>query len=548
MLICTAFATYVYGSEWQPHAGIPDKESNFSLSCGVQIWLGTPHLSLQTSQAMAHQDPPLPTLTSVILHYSLGVLSVAIAVGLALLLQSFELRESFFLIAIAVTVWFGGMGPGLLAIVLSDLSIDYFFFPPIHSIELDLSHIPYFIVFTLFGLSISWLSASRRRAEQYLRQAGNELERKVAQQIDELREQASLLNLTHDTIFVRNTDDAITYWNRGAEELYGWKAEEALGKITHQLMQTKFPAPLEEIQAELLRTGRWEGELVHTKIDRTQVVVASRWSLQRDESGKPVGVLETNNDISERKRAEDALRQTQADLAHVSRVTTMGELTASLAHEVNQPIGAALTDANTCLRWLMREHPDIQEAREAASRMAKDATRAAEIVSRIRRLFEKSTAQWELIDVNDVIREMNVLLRSELTRYPIVVRMALVANIPPVMGDRVQLQQVFMNLMLNGIDAMKDMAEGGELTITSQCEEKSQLLISVSDTGVGLPPKQVDKIFNAFFTTKPQGTGMGLSISRSIVESHRGRLWATDNSPRGAIFYLSLPTNVEAGE
>ncbi len=510
--------------------------------------VGTPHLSLQTSQAMAHQDPPLPTLTSVILHYSLGVLSVAIAVGLALLLQSFELRESFFLIAIAVTVWFGGMGPGLLAIVLSDLSIDYFFFPPIHSIELDLSHIPYFIVFTLFGLSISWLSASRRRAEQYLRQAGNELERKVAQQIDELREQASLLNLTHDTIFVRNTDDAITYWNRGAEELYGWKAEEALGKITHQLMQTKFPAPLEEIQAELLRTGRWEGELVHTKIDRTQVVVASRWSLQRDESGKPVGVLETNNDISERKRAEDALRQTQADLAHVSRVTTMGELTASLAHEVNQPIGAALTDANTCLRWLMREHPDIQEAREAASRMAKDATRAAEIVSRIRRLFEKSTAQWELIDVNDVIREMNVLLRSELTRYPIVVRMALVANIPPVMGDRVQLQQVFMNLMLNGIDAMKDMAEGGELTITSQCEEKSQLLISVSDTGVGLPPKQVDKIFNAFFTTKPQGTGMGLSISRSIVESHRGRLWATDNSPRGAIFYLSLPTNVEAGE
>jgi signal transduction histidine kinase len=215
---------------------------------------------------------------------------------------------------------------------------------------------------------------------------------------------------------------------------------------------------------------------------------------------------------------------------------------------VNQPIGAAVTDANTCLRWLSRDQPDIQEAREAASRMARDATRAAEIVSRIRRLFEKSTSQCELIDINEVIREMSVLLRSELARYPIVVRMALVADLPPVMGDRVQLQQVFMNLMLNGIDAMKDMNEGGELTITARCEENSQLLISVSDTGVGLPPKQVDKIFNAFFTTKPQGTGMGLSISRSIVESHRGRLWATDNSPRGAIFYLSLPTNVEAVE
>src|SRR6185369_8783593 len=199
-----------------------------------------------------------------------------------------------------------------------------------------------------------------RHAEQYLRQARNELQRKVAEQIDELREQASLLNLTHDSIFVRNTDDAITYWNRGAEELYGWKAEDVLGKVTHQLMQTQFPAPLEETQAELLRTGRWEGELVQTKNDGTQVAVASRWALQRDDSGKPVGVLETNNDISERKRAEEALRQLQADLAQVSRVTTMGELTASLAHEVNQPIAAALTDANTCLRWLTRDHPDVQ--------------------------------------------------------------------------------------------------------------------------------------------------------------------------------------------
>jgi two-component system, LuxR family, sensor kinase FixL len=497
---------------------------------------------------MAHQDRLSPTSISVILHYGLAVLSVAIAVGSALLLQRFEIRESLFLLAIAVTVWFGGMGPGLLAIVLSDLSIDYFFLPPIYSISLDLSHVPYFIVFTLFGLAISWLSASRRHAEQYLRQGRNELERKVADQIGALREQASLLNLTHDPIFVRNADDAITYWNRGAEELYGWKAEEALGKVTHQLMQTRFPAPLEEIQAELLRTGRWEGELVHTKIDGTQVVVASRWALQRDDTGKPAGVLETNNDISERKRAEDALRQTQADLAHVSRVTTMGELAASLAHEVNQPIGAAVTDANTCLRWLTRDHPDIQEAREAASRMAKDASRAAEIVSRIRLLFKKSTAPWELIDINEVIREMIVLLRGELTLYSVVVRTALVTDLPPVMGDRVQLQQVFMNLMLNGIEAMKDRNEGGELTITSQYEGKGQLLISVSDTGVGLPQKQLDKIFNAFFTTKPQGTGMGLSISRSIVESHRGRLWATDNSPRGAIFYLSLSTNVEAGE
>jgi len=496
---------------------------------------------------MADRDPRSPKLVAVTLRYGIAVLLVTIALGSTLLLRKFELRESLFLMAIAVTVWFGGMGPGLLAIVLSILSIDYVFLSAGRGISVNLSHLPYLILFTLFALFISWLSASRRHAEQYLRQARNELQRKVAEQIDELREQARLLNLTHDSIFVRNTNDAITYWNRGAEELYGWKAEYALGKVTHQLMQTEFPAPLAEIQAELLLTGRWEGELVQTKIDGTHVAVASRWALQRDDSGKPIGVLETNNDISERKRAEEALRQLRADLAHVSRVTTMGELTASLAHEVNQPIAAALTDANTCLRWLTRDHPEVQEAREAASRMAKDAARAAEIVNRIGLLFKKSTPQRESIDINEVIREMIVLLRSELTRFSIATRTELAPGLPRVMGDRVQLQQVLMNLILNGIDAMKDM-NAGELTIASQYGEDSHLLISVSDTGVGLPPKHVDQIFNAFFTTKPHGTGMGLSISRSIVESHNGRLWATGNSPHGAIFYVSLPTKSEANE
>ena len=529
-----------------------------------------------------------------------------------------------------------------------------------------------------------------------------------------LREQANLLNLTHDSIFVRGMDDVITYWNRGAEELYGWTAEKAVGKVSHQLTQTVFPAPIDEIRAELLRTGRWEGELVHTKADGTQVVVASRWSLQSDERQRPLAILETNNDITERKRAqalligekrilemvakgdslelvlealclfvedqvsgvlssillldpngsclrhgaapslpksyteaidgatigprvgscgtaayrgeqvvvsdiardplwtdykdvalahglracwstpiissegkvlgtfamyrrepgspsrqehdlieqithlagvaldrkrtEEALRQAQANLAHVSRVTTMGELTASLAHEVNQPIAAAVTNANTCLRWLAASTPNLEEARAAAMRIVKDGTRAAEIISRIRLLFKKGTAERELVDVNEVIREMIVLLRGEATRYSISFRTELGVDLPQVMGDRVQLQQVFMNLMLNGIEAMKDMGSAGELTVKLQQAENGQLLISVSDTGVGLPARQADQIFNAFFTTKADGTGMGLSISRSIVESHGGRLWATANPGRGATFHLTLPTKVEAHE
>ena len=229
----------------------------------------------------------------------------------------------------------------------------------------------------------------------------------------------------------------------------------------------------------------------------------------------------------------------------MNRVTTMGELTASLAHEIKQPIAAAVTDANTCMRWLVRDQPDMEEARGAAQRVVKDATRAAEIISRIRLLFNKGTQHRELVDVNEVIGEMVFLLRSEAIRYNISVRTDLAADLPQVVGDRVQLPQVLMNLMVNSIDAMRHVDGRRELAIQSQRTENDQLLVSVSDTGVGLPPEQADQIFNAFFTTKAHGTGMGLRISRSIVESHGGRLWAAANSPRGAHFYFTLSTHAQ---
>ncbi len=267
-----------------------------------------------------------------------------------------------------------------------------------------------------------------------------------------------------------------------------------------------------------------------------------------DDSGDLLEYIGTVMDVTERTRAEEALRQAQADLARVNRVTTMGELTASLAHEVNQPIGAAMNDANACLRWLTRDQPDLEEARAAAMRVVKDAKHAAEIISRTRLLFKKGTPKRELIDVNEVIREMVVILHGEATRYSIAVLTELAADLPQVMGDRVQLQQVMMNLIMNSIDAMKDVEGTRELAIKSQRAEDEQLLVSVSDTGMGLPAQQADQIFNAFFTTKLHGTGMGLSISRSIVESHGGRLRAADNSPRGASFCFTLRTKVEADE
>src|SRR5882757_2459477 len=250
----------------------------------------------------------------------------------------------------------------------------------------------------------------------------------------------------------------------------------------------------------------------------------------------------------ERKLAREErerLRQAQADLAHINRVTTMGELTASLAHEIKQPISAASTNAKTCLRWLGRDDPNVAEAREAASRIVKDVTRAADIIGRISLLFKKGGLQTELVDVNELIREMIVLLRSEASRHSISIRTEFAEDLPKVMADRVQLQQVFMNLMLNGIDAMKEMSGGSELIIKSEADD-GQLLISVSDTGVGLPPEQADQIFRAFFTTKDNGTGMGLPISRSIIESHGGRLWAAGASGQGATFQFTLPSRVAA--
>jgi signal transduction histidine kinase/ligand-binding sensor domain-containing protein len=247
----------------------------------------------------------------------------------------------------------------------------------------------------------------------------------------------------------------------------------------------------------------------------------------------------------ERRQSEEALRQAHADLIRTNRVSSMGELTVSLAHEVNQPIAAAITDANTCLRWLARDQPDLDEARAAASRSIKDATRAAEIIKRVGLLFKKGTLQRELVDLNEVIGEMMLLLHSEATQFAVLVRTELAADLPRVMGDRVQLQQVLMNLMMNSIDAMKDVDGTRELTIQSQWGENGQVLISVSDTGVGLPPQQADKLFDAFFTTKTHGTGMGLRISRSIIESNGGRLWAAGNSPRGARFCFTLPTSDE---
>jgi len=260
-------------------------------------------------------------------------------------------------------------------------------------------------------------------------------------------------------------------------------------------------------------------------------------------AGRPV-YIGAIQDVTESKVAEEALTRARSELAHMARVTTLSALTASIAHEINQPIAAAITSAGACLRWLNRDQPEVQRAREAAMRIEDDGRRAADIITDLKSFYKKDVSpQREMVSVNDLVGEMQVLLRSEADRHSVVMCAELAADLPLVSADRVQLQQVLMNLMLNGMEAMSE--RGGELK-TSTRHEGEEVMVSVSDTGVGIPADKMEKIFNAFFTTKAGGTGMGLAISSTIIESHGGRLWATANPERGATFHFTLPTEAEA--
>jgi PAS domain S-box-containing protein len=393
--------------------------------------------------------------------------------------------------------------------------------------------------------------AETRALELATHLAGIAIERKQVR--EELQRSESYLaeaqRLSHTGSWAFNARRAL-YWSEENFRIWGFDPQQGLPDreaMLRRIHSEDRDRVLEYIQQAVREKRDYAVEFRIVLPDGTLKYIHALGHPVSSTSGELVEVVGTQLDVTERRRAEEErerLRQLQGELAHINRVTTMGELTASLAHEVNQPIAAAATDANTCLRWLKRDQPDLEEARAAALRVVKDAARAAEIMTRVRSLFKKEITPRELVDINDIIRGMIELLRSEATRCSISMRSELSEDLPKVMGDRVQLQQVTMNLIINSIDAMKDLEGTREIAITSQRTENEQLQVSLSDTGIGLP-SQRDQIFNAFFTTKPQGTGMGLRISRSIVESHGGCLWAAHNSPRGACFAFTLPTKID---
>jgi len=369
--------------------------------------------------------------------------------------------------------------------------------------------------------------------------------------VHQLKSQERRLRDVVETIpamtFTALSDGSCTFVNKRWTEYTGLSVEQSSGAGWQHAIHREDLAHHSEKWRISVATGQlFEDEARFRRAPNGEY----RWFLVRGvplrgQHGNIVNWYGTLTDLEDRKRAEqerEKLRQLEAGLAHMNRVSMMGEMAASLAHEIKQPIAAAVNSANSCIEWLAHEPPNLDRARASAIRIDKYGNRAADIIDRIRSFYKNSPPERELVDVNGIVHEMFTLLKGESTRCSVAMHTELAPDLPEIIADRVQLQQVFMNLMLNAIEAMQD--EGGELTVKSQLEQDRQLLFSVSDTGPGLPAENVDQIFSAFFTTKSKGSGMGLAISRSIVESHGGRLWAIANDGRGATFHFTLPSHV----
>jgi PAS domain S-box-containing protein len=343
--------------------------------------------------------------------------------------------------------------------------------------------------------------------------------------------------------FVVDAAGTVVSVNRSAAEPLAYTVDELIGRSVLDLC---YQGDREAVQAHLAagfeplgHARSWE--LRKVRKDGTTIYIRETARAIRRTGREPV-VLLVCEDITERKRTEDALDRAQAELAHVTRLTTLGQLAASIAHEVNQPLAAIVADANASLNWLTAAKPELERVRETLVAIATDGHRAADVIQRIRQLATKTEPRKVRLDVSEVVRDVVALVRAELARYQIALTLDSVPPVPSVVGDRVQLQQVVLNLVMNAIEAMASViGRPRRLVIRSERHEDDGVRVAVHDTGVGIRASDLDQAFSAFFTTKPGGMGMGLSISRSIIEAHGGRLWAAPNEPHGAIVQFSLP-------
>ena len=495
---------------------------------------------------MAQQKPTIPKDLPPFLRYGLAPGSVALSLGLALLLERSNFRGvefPLFLFAIAVSVWYAGLWPGVLAVVLSSLAFNYFFTEPLYTFYVARVDVPYYVVFILFASLLTWFSTIRRRVEQELLRSQDELQKEVA----ERTQQASLLNLTHDTIIARDMSDIITFWNRGAEELYGWSWQEVVGKHSQQLLQTEFPIPIEEIRAELLRTGRWEGELRKTKADGSGVVVASRWSLRQDEQGRPTTILETNNDISERKQREEEIRKLNVELGkRTSDLEVSNKELEAFAYSVSHDLRAPLRHM-VGFTELLQKHigPTLDEKGHRYTRIILESAKKMGALiddllafSRIGRAETRETT----VSLEQLVKEVLTDMQQETDGRNIAWKIGVLPNL---YGDRSMLKLALVNLISNAVKFTRKQPQP-EIEIASMETKQDGMVVFVRDNGVGFDMKYAHKLFGVFQRLHQsdsfEGTGIGLATVQRIIHRHGGRVWAESLLDRGATFFFSVPS------
>jgi PAS domain S-box-containing protein len=483
--------------------------------------------------------PPL------IQRYGVAVLAVAIALESALFLvrHNFQGVEfPLFLFAMALVAWYQGTGPAILALLLSSIAFNYFFSEPLYTFYVTRSEVPFYVMFILLASLVTWFSAVRRRVESQLLRARDELQAEVI----ERTQQASLLDLTHDSIFVRDMSNNITYWNRGAQELYGWTPGQAIGKRSHDLLRTVFPVALEDINAELLRAGRWEGELKRTKSDGATVTVSSRWSLRRDEDDRPAAILETNNDISGQKRREEEIRGLNAELAKWSaELHAANKELEAFAYSVSHDLRAPLRHMAGFAELLQKKASSVldDKSQRYMTMILESAKRMGHLIDDLLAFSRmgRVEAQMTLVDLDQLVKEVVSELRQETDGREIVWR---IESLQTCYGDRSMLRVVLVNLVSNAIKFTRQRARA-EIEIGRAQGSEQEAVVFVRDNGAGFDMKYVDKLFGVFqrlhHADAFEGTGIGLATVQRIIHRHGGKVRGEGVVDQGATFYFSVP-------
>jgi PAS domain S-box-containing protein len=494
-----------------------------------------------------------------------GVKPCAIAGGFVLvaLLWTFPLQPFIeypfvflFFAAIMGSAWFGGFISGFVAVVLSSVLIDYFFVPPLFSFSVAKESQSFFAAFVLCAIAITVVSSARKRAEYAIRSARDQLEAKVQERTAELRrsnleiqESARQLRVLTEAIpqqiWRADTAGNIEYCNQHLLDYIGGVADSLQGESFFSILHPE-DAPLfsQGWEAALVAGGRFETE---ARVRGSDGVF--RWFLirsipQRSEDGRIARWYGIHIDIEEQRRAQQNLVLAQDDLTRLSRTLSMAEMAASIAHELNQPMTALITHANACREWLRGNPANLEKASATAEKIVQESTRAGAVVKRVRALFSKETEVREPSDMNRLIQELVRLLRDEAIRRGASIRLLLGPDLPRLEMDPVQIQQVLLNLAINSMDAMMRNSGPRELVIRSSKRSNVEVVVAVEDQGPGIPAGIADRIFEPFFSTKPQGTGMGLAICRSIVEAHNGRLSASNSPNGGAVFQFTVRAQI----